>query len=79
HGVPCLVTSPKVALAHLRPGPGLVFVDRPEDALLHFERLQDPPSYRIARADALRQVQAFSWSAIARHHLDFYAMLSRLS
>lgn len=79
HGVPCLVTSPKVPLVHLRPGPGLVFVERPEDALLHFERLQDPPSYRIARADALRQVHAFSWTAIARRHLDFYAMLPPLS
>lgn len=75
HGVPVLVTPPRIPQVHLRPGPGLIYVDRPEAAYEAFEELQDPNSYRLARADALRQSQAFSWSIIADHHLSFYASI----
>jgi glycosyltransferase involved in cell wall biosynthesis len=75
HGIPCLVSPPRVSPLHLTQAEGLVFVDTPETAHSEFGKLQDPARYRAARADAVRQSQAFSWPSIAERHLRFYTSL----
>jgi glycosyltransferase involved in cell wall biosynthesis len=79
HGVPCIVTPPRVPPACLSAGPGLAFAESPEVALRHFESLQDPPAYRSARAHALALSASFSWPTIAQRHLRFYETVLRLS